>query len=924
MKPKKLVISAFGPYAGESTIDFEKLGEHGLYLITGDTGAGKTTVFDAITFALYGEASGTVRESGMFRSKYAKAETETFVELTFSYQRKEYKIRRNPEYQTQKKRGTGFTTKKADAELFYPDERQTVTKMGAVTKAVTELMGLDYKQFTQIAMIAQGDFQKLLIAGTAERGEIFRQIFHTEIYQTIQIRLRDEERRRRKDYDELRRSISQYLNDASFEEDPAAGQEFLALKKAGFEGKITDGINLLRAETKKEQERLEILDETLRKIEEQICSVSEKKGKADLLKKTAAELKAKQQELELLQPEYGRVLAEWNRIEKQEGTREKLTERIQKLELSRQSFIELDKTREEIDGKEKLLLKIQEEKKENENQVSSLQKELEDRRGEKLLHRKNELEEQMNRVESINRELKNAQEEYRSAVDQCDEIRSVYAHLERLFLDAQAGILAQNLQAGMPCPVCGSIHHPAPAKLSEEIPDQKELKRKEQEKAQAEEKVQRLSERASFFKRNLDQEMRNTAELICGTEKNLVKEALIVTGPDELVTAADPVIEKLDDERRALEIRIKANTEQQKVLDGLGGMINRLETDLNAAGERNKELALSEQNLVTVLTMLRKHVEEFQRKLEGQNAVEIENNLQAMKTRKSELDQEAIDAKKALERCQNQNASLNSAAEALKKQIRGFEDIPEKELSETMEYLETEKAETSKLREKIHSSWHNNLRIYEAVCGQQGRMKQTEKEYVWIHSLADTAGGTLNGKSKVELETYVQMAYFDRILRRANLRLMTMSSGQYEMKRRESADNKKDKSGLELNVIDHYNGSERSVKTLSGGETFQASLSLALGLSDEIQSMAGGIQMDAMFVDEGFGSLDEDALNQAVKALGNLAEGKKLVGIISHVSELKDRIDKKIVITKNRSGERVGSSITVLGDYSADGVSVFM
>ena len=203
-------------------------------------------------------------------------------------------------------------------------------------------------------------------------------------------------------------------------------------------------------------------------------------------------------------------------------------------------------------------------------------------------------------------------------------------------------------------------------------------------------------------------------------------------------------------------------------------------------------------------------------------------------------------------------------------------------------------------------------------------MEQTEKEYVWIHSLADTAGGTLNGKSKVELETYVQMAYFDRILRRANLRLMTMSSGQYEMKRRESADNKKDKSGLELNVIDHYNGSERSVKTLSGGETFQASLSLALGLSDEIQSMAGGIQMDAMFVDAGFGSLDEDALNQAVKALGNLAEGKKLVGIISHVSELKDRIDKKIVITKNRSGERVGSSITVLGDYSADGVSVFM
>ncbi len=943
MKPKKLVISAFGPYAGESTIDFEKLGEHGLYLITGDTGAGKTTIFDAIAFALYGEASGTVRESGMFRSKYAKAETETFVELTFSYQRKEYKIRRNPEYQTPKKRGTGFTTKKADAELFYPDERQPVTKMGAVTKAITELMGLDYKQFTQIAMIAQGDFQKLLIAGTAERGEIFRQIFHTEIYQTIQIRLRDEERRRRKDYDELRRSISQYLNDASFEEDPAAGQEFLDLKKAGFEGKITDGINLLRTETKKEQEHLEALDETIRKIEEKIRSVIEKKGKAELLKKAIAELEIKKRELEFLQPEYRRALVEWNRIEEQEGMREKLTERIQKLELSRQSFIELDKTREEIGRNEKIVLNVRKEKKENENQVSSLQKELEDRRREKehnlevpvererlarakekLLRRKNELEEQMNRVESINRELKNAQKEYRSVLEQRDEIRRVYEHLEQLFLDAQAGILAQNLQTGMPCPVCGSIHHPDPAKLSEEIPDQKELKRKELEKAQAEEKAQRLSERASFFKRNLDHEMRNTAELICGLEENLVKETSIVTAPDKLATATGSALEKLDDELRTLEIRIKANMEQQKALDILGGLIKRLEKDLNAAEEKNKELALSERNLMTVLTMLYKQAEESQRKLEGQNTVEIENNLQSMKSRKRELDQEVIDAKKALERCQNQNASLNSAVEALEKQIQGFEDIPEKELSGTMECLEAEKAETTKLREKIHSSWHNNLRIYEAVCGQQGRMEQTEKEYVWIHSLADTAGGTLNGKSKVELETYVQMAYFDRIIRRANLRLMTMSSGQYEMKRREGTDNKKDKSGLELNVIDHYNGSERSVKTLSGGETFQASLSLALGLSDEIQSMAGGIQMDAMFVDEGFGSLDEDALNQAVKALGNLAEGKKLVGIISHVSELKDRIDRKIVITKNRSREGVGSSITVVGDYSAGGLSAYM
>ena len=933
MKPKKLVISAFGPYAGENTVDFERLGEHGLYLITGDTGAGKTTIFDAITFALYGEASGTVRETGMFRSKYAKADTETFVELTFTYHGKDYTVRRNPEYECPKKRGNGFTTKKAEAELIYPDEQQPVAKMGAVTKAVTELMGLDYKQFTQIAMIAQGDFQKLLIAGTADRGEIFRQIFHTEIYQALQGRLRDEEKRRKKDYDELRRSISQYLDDACFEEDPAAEQEFLILKKTGFEGKMTDGIDLLRAETEKENTHLEMLDKTIRNMEEQIRRVSEKMGKAAQLRRITAELETKKQELERLKPEYEQAISEWKRAEEQSEIRERMAEKIQKLELSRQSFIELDGKREESGKKEKTLSKVRTERKENASQIDLLQKELENRRRDKehgsgilvekeklvqekegFLRRRKELGEQLSRVDSMNQDLKMTQKEYRSATGRRDEARGVYEHLEKLFLDAQAGILAKDLEEGMPCPVCGSLHHPDLAKLSTKIPDEKELKRREQEAAQAGEKVQRLSERAGLLKQNLDREMNNAAEQIRALKTENGDETLAGRTPEELLTAAGSIIKKFDGKLHELENRIKSNMEQQKALDALDGIINRLEKTLNTAKETDKNLAVSEQDLVTGLAMLQKQIEESQRKLEGQNAAEIEGNLRSMKSRKKELDQETADAKKTLERYQNQEASLNSVIKTLEKQIQGTEDLPEHELSETLERLETEKRENSKIREKIYSALHNNRRICEAVCGQQGRMEQTEQEYIWIHSLADTAGGTLSGKSKIELETYVQMAYFDRILRRANLRLMTMSSGQYELKRRENPKNKKDKSGLELNVIDHYNGSERSVKTLSGGETFQASLSLALGLSDEIQSMAGGIQLDAMFVDEGFGSLDEDALNQAVKALGNLAEGKKLVGIISHVSELKDRIDRKIIVTKNRSQEGVGSSIRVIGN----------
>ena len=931
MKPEKLVISAFGPYAGENTIDFKQLGEHGLYLITGDTGAGKTTIFDAITFALYGEASGTVREAGMFRSKYAKAETETFVELTFAYQGKEYIVRRNPEYECSKKRGTGFTTKKADAELIYPDGRQPVTKMGAVTKAVTELMGLDYKQFTQIAMIAQGDFQKLLIAGTAERGEIFRQIFHTEIFQEIQWRLRDEEKRRRKDYDDLRRSITQYLEDACFEEDPAAEQEFNSLKKVHFEGKTVQGIELLRSETEKEKVHLETLDGSVQSLEKQIRAVNEKKGKAVQIRRIEAELENKKQERERLKPECEEALAEWKKVEKKSELREELAKKVQKLELESQRFLELDQKRGEAAGKEQTLLSVQTDRKSMQEQTDLLQTELENRSGDRekisrapvekeqlsnakeaLLRQKKELEEHLERLESTYRELQDVQKEYAISISLRDESRIRYGHLETLFLNAQAGIIAQDLEEGIPCPVCGSCHHPAPAELSEEIPDQEELKLRKKEAERAGAKSERLSERAGNLKENLDLEIKRIVELPAVLKADLDNRISEISDPEECMTAARLAITKTEKELCELGIRIRSNAEQLKQLKTLEDSIKKLEKALETAKEKNTALALSEQNLLTSLSMLKVQVKELQERLEGQNAAEIEENLKMMKMQKRELELEEGSAKAKMEKYQRDMASLDSAVEALEKQIGEKEELKETELSEMLERLETKKTGTLKQREQLHSALQNNRKIYEKVCTWQNLMEQTEQEYIWVHSLADTAAGTLNGKRKIEFETYVQMAYFDRILRRANIRLMTMSSGQYELKRSETSGNKKDKSGLELNVIDHYNGSERSVKTLSGGETFQASLSLALGLSDEIQSMAGGIQLDAMFVDEGFGSLDEDALDQAVKALGNLADGKKLVGIISHVAELKDRIEKKIVITKKRGREGVGSSVRIL------------
>ena len=328
MKPKKLVISAFGPYADRMELDFERLGGGGLYLITGDTGAGKTTIFDAITFALYGEASGEVRKGEMFRSKYAKPEVRTFVELTFTYQGKDYTVKRNPEYLRPKDRGQGMTMEKANAELIFPDERQSVTKISEVTKAVTELLGLDQRQFRQIAMIAQGDFQKLLLAGTADRSEIFRKMFHTEIYQELQNRLREEAKARWKTYDEKKRSISQYLDNVVCPEDARWKKEFDRLKKENFNGQVMRGMELLAECIEWDEEQLFMLKEEQCAIHGEIEKKNQLLGKIKDRQTRQAEKEQKENERKLLLPEVEEKKKKSERAEKEAGICEKLEEQI--------------------------------------------------------------------------------------------------------------------------------------------------------------------------------------------------------------------------------------------------------------------------------------------------------------------------------------------------------------------------------------------------------------------------------------------------------------------------------------------------------------------------------------------------------------------------------------------------------------------
>lgn len=290
---------------------------------------------------------------------------------------------------------------------------------------------------------------------------------------------------------------------------------------------------------------------------------------------------------------------------------------------------------------------------------------------------------------------------------------------------------------------------------------------------------------------------------------------------------------------------------------------------------------------------------------------DLEKEIRERQQEYRDLKENSKKVKETLQRFQSEKERIASSIETFEAQKKEIGEIPEAEIREQHAQTAAKKADLTEKRKELFSVLSGNQDIFQKVQKRKEEMATAEKEYAWIRNLSDTANGKLNGKAKIELETYIQMAYFDRILRRANLRLMTMSSGQYELKRQEQSRNQKEKAGLDLNVIDHYNGTERSVKTLSGGESFQASLSLALGLSDEIQASAGGIRLDSMFVDEGFGSLDEESLEQALKALNSLADGRRLVGIISHVSELKERIDNKIIVTKQCGGEGVGSSIRI-------------
>lgn len=1168
MRPIRLTISAFGPYAHCQVLELDKLGQRGLYLITGDTGAGKTTIFDAITFALYGEASGDHRDAGMFRSKYAEAETPTFVELEFSYRDKTYLVRRSPEYQRPKARGQGFTLQKAEAQLTMPDGA-VLGKPREVDAAIRDIMGIDRNQFLQIAMIAQGDFLKLLLAPTEDRKRIFRKIFKTDLYQRLQEDLKRESGALRDRCTAARQSVDQYIAGIQCEENDPCYSALLEARAGAIPASqaveaIEDLLIRDRAVSQALGQDMERLDETLKTIHTNLEKCAEtaarRQSLEDLEKKLtedtalleAAEetLKTRQaekprqealtQKITLLEAELPRYQqweqrkAETRALEKEQSAGQKTLEekhaalqeqktalQQQKQELAslsgvgeeaaklasrqkdtklrqetlasyltqkqalgnlqqasnaaQEAFAACTSRQPEMDALQRNiallkaelpaydeLLARQSAAKEAEKayrltvqtleaekqkasrleaQLNTWKQELSSlldapAKREQLLARRREVQHHQQSLcqakeaianwRELTAKLKEKQRMFQTAAETARAAREFYDRSSDAFLAEQAGILAQELTDGVPCRVCGSTHHPNPACKSEKAPTQSQLNAARSRAEQAREAAQHASEECAGLKAKQEamesdirvrlQELGLTGktdmvplmeedrqallaldgDIRAEVEKLLRKQALDTAIPEkeqqfaaasakaaelesrssaqqaaqealmqqiaqqksrlsrESRKAAEEALSAMESELAAMQANLEAaRTELQQLRQSVAAAQSVLTQTQARLGEDAQDAEAQLEAVMTQLTELAEQAEAARRNLARKEAAEKalprqEQQVDALTREIGELEKKLSSMDALLTSQKQQNASLaaqlqypsqleaRSALAAQKEQLSSLKsnlENAEKAYSRQKETVirlhsakeqlkqqleaapkldwEAEKqrqAETQTLRQQHMAEKQAadariaaNAPALASIRKRQQELDALEERYAWVRSLSNTANGNIPGREKVMLETYVQMTCFDRIIARANLRLTAMTGGQYQLKRRTEADNNKSQSGLELDVIDHYNGTCRSVNTLSGGESFKASLALALGLSDVIQSSSGGVKLDTMFVDEGFGSLDEESLNQAVKALVSLTEGNRLVGIISHVADLKERIDRQIVVTKDKS-----------------------
>lgn len=885
MKPLKIKISAFGPYKNCIDIDFEKLGESGIFLITGDTGAGKTTIFDSISFALFGEVSGSNRPVPSVRSDFADNDTETFVELEFTHKNKKYKIRRNPAYERTKKRGEGTTKTSADASLEYDDKVISGTKN--VDIKIEEILGINSKQFKQISMLAQGEFLKILFAESKDRTEIFRRIFDTDIYNQIAKRLADKTRIAKAELEQLKDYFA--INSSNI------------VWKDGIQSVQPKDVNELFIQEilEKLQQEIKVNSEQFGKCQEQISKQSDENSKMEKEITAQKDKNDKIDRCQKLQEEQKVLQEKQEDIKQKEILIQKSQEIINKILPKEDKKKELEK---EISQKQKVLQDISEKielgkkKEEKFKQILELIEiiKVQFQKYSELKDGKTELEDKIKKLQVIIKEQENkkiASENAQKLEAEWEKLSTEVLEKEKEFFKEQAGILAEKLKENEPCPVCGSLHHPNLAIKSTSVLTKEEL--------------DNLKEKEEKSRKTLTDATNKVTEINSKIE-TLIKE--FGEKPDvELYNKKYAEIsEELEKAYNQLNDNYKKIMLKDIVIESFEYDIFKEKITNKISKEREEFLKLQTQQEEN-----KKQIDELlQKKEKAQN--DYQNTLKELgfeneeQYKKSVLNNLQIEIfSKEIEKYKTDVTINATKLEEIQKEIKGFEKV---DLTAKIQEFNNKKQELENMRRQqmeYHRIFENNNRILVDLQTNSKKLDSKIKEFTMVEDLSKIANGTVYGKRRIEFEQFVQASYFDMVIIEANKRLLKMTDNRFLLVRKESSERVSDKIGLELEVIDNYNGKRRDVKSLSGGEAFKAALSLALGLSDVIQSYSGGIVVDTMFIDEGFGSLDTESREQAINTLNQLTDNHKLIGIISHVTELKERIDKKIIVTKSTEGSKI-------------------
>ena len=925
MRPIKLVLSAFGPYASKIELDLSKLGENGVYLITGDTGAGKTTIFDAITFALFGKPSGDIRDVKTLRSEYAKEEIETYVELDFVYHDEEYHIYRRPEYtytHVQKNGEVKQRSKATDAYLILPNGERIV-KPTEVTKRVEQLLGMKRDQFRQIAMIAQGSFLEILNADTKERGKLFEKVFMTSKYSVLMDRLNQMAKESYLALNDAKLRLQQIISDVRvpeiLQEQYAQTLETFAMNDIQPVYDLLDEIiasskesteklqkqkaqiqNQLQKSRKEETEKTKQLQDLL-SLEKLLKEKPAKEEKANLYaERVKTDGEKYHIQIDALKKEQAQIEHELPEYESLTKLSTKLAEIRKQISIISKDLATKTNFKKQLD--EDIALKQKEAHTLTDSELSLNKVILKEEEIEKKIsafHHASMI--QSNYQNAVNA-LKEKTQLLQESTDRKVILQKQYDDAQISYFANQAGLLALRLTKGEPCPVCGSLEHPRPASHSNMLVTEEEINQYKKKVDQAEKEYQITSKACADASLKMNT-LQNELELVL---KSVTEETVSF---EDVQLFIDEHTVQLKKEEKEISTCIKQLQQQSKHYQELQKMIPQLQQKLTAISEEVSQNQITQTKLSVEYEQLQKQVQEITAKLKYTSETEAKNRISMITKQILECQQQINRLEGESKLAMDELVYVSAQIDMLKGKVSSsIDEIPNQQ--KQLKILQTEIENLQVQQEEILKCIHNT-EMYESDAQDTKKKIVSESDayqiklsrYSSLKELADVAmGNGRSSKEKITLQEYVQIAYLDRMIHKANERYLSMSNQQYQLVRSAGTKDKRSHEALDLDVIDFSNGSIRPVSSLSGGESFIASLALALGMSDEIQSQAGGIQIDTMFIDEGFGTLDQDSLNNAIQTLTNLSGENRLVGIISHVKELKERIHKGIIVTKDLHG----------------------